>query len=411
MDRAPGPLATMRGIDLIYIDSGGGHRAAARAVEAAVREQQRPWELRLRSVQDLLDPIDFIRKTTGIPFQDVYNIMLRRGWTRGSTQLIPVMHWIIRALHRKQVALFERHWRQHPAEMVVSVIPHYNRALRQAFARACPGRPFVTILTDIADYPPNFWIERQEQYLVCGSDRAVEQARTLGIPGNRILRTSGMILDPRFHAPPDLDRAAERSKLGLEPDRRTVLVLFGGEGSTDLVRVARRLNRAALPIQLIVLCGRHEESLRRLRAMRTRIPMFVEGFTRDVPYYMSLADLFIGKPGPGSISEALAMKLPVIVERNARTLAQERYNADWILEQGVGVVVEDLAGIAGAVRELLEPDRYMRLRGNAAALRNRAVYETVECLDAILANHREGSYAPQAIPALSRDFNRGRTML
>ena len=44
------------------------------------------------NVQDLLDPIDFIRRTTGIPFQDVYNIMLRRGWTRGSAQLIPVMH-------------------------------------------------------------------------------------------------------------------------------------------------------------------------------------------------------------------------------------------------------------------------------------------------------------------------------
>jgi 1,2-diacylglycerol 3-beta-galactosyltransferase len=401
----------MRGIDLIYIDSGGGHRAAARAVETAVREQHRPWELRLRSVQDLLDPIDFIRKTTGIPFQDVYNIMLRRGWTRGSAQLIPVMHWIIRTLHRKQVALFERHWRQHPAEMLVSLIPHYNRALRQAFARACPGRPFVTILTDIADYPPNFWIERQEQYLVCGSDRAVEQARTLGIPGNRILRTSGMILNPRFHAPLDLDRAAERKKLGLQPDLPTVLVLFGGEGSNDLVKVARLLNRTALPIQLIVLCGRHEVSLEKLRAMRTHVPMFVEGFTRDVPYYMSLADLFIGKPGPGSISEALAMKLPVIVERNARTLAQERYNADWILEQQVGLVVEDFAGIGEAVGKLLEPDAYAQMRNNAAALRNRAVYEAVECLDSILASHREGTYALPAIPPLSRDFNRGRTML
>jgi len=137
----------------------------------------------------------------------------------------------------------------------------------------------------------------------------------------------------------------------------------------------------------------------------------VEGFTRDVPYYMSLADLFIGKPGPGSISEALAMKLPVIVERNARTLAQERYNADWILEQQVGLVVEDFAGIGEAVGKLLEPDAYAQMRNNAAALRNRAVYEAVECLDSILASHREGTYALPAIPPLSRDFNRGRTML
>ena len=62
--------------------------------------------------------------------------------------------------------------------------------------------------------------------------------------------------------------------------------------------------------------------------------MYVEGFTKEVPRYMQLADYFIGKPGPGSISEAVAMRLPVIVERNAWTLPQERYNADWVRETG-----------------------------------------------------------------------------
>ena len=51
---------------------------------------------------------------------------------------------------------------------------------------------------------------------------------------------------------------------------------------------------------------------------------------------MQLADFFIGKPGPGSVSEALAMRLPVIVECNAWTLPQERYNAEWIVEKEVG---------------------------------------------------------------------------
>ena len=63
----------------------------------------------------------------------------------------------------------------------------------------------------------------------------------------------------------------------------------------------------------------------------------------QIPYFMSLSDFFIGKPGPGSISEALAMKLPVIVERNSWTLPQERYNADWVLEKDVGIVVPKLS--------------------------------------------------------------------
>jgi len=76
-------------IDLIYIDARGGHRAAATALETVIREQQRPWDIRLRNIQDLLNNIDVIRKVTGIQFQEVYNIMLRRGWTLGTAQTDP----------------------------------------------------------------------------------------------------------------------------------------------------------------------------------------------------------------------------------------------------------------------------------------------------------------------------------
>ena len=70
---------------------------------------------------------------------------------------------------------------------------------------------------------------------------------------------------------------------------------------------------------------------------------------------MQTADFFIGKPGPGSVSEALAMHLPVIVERNAWTLPQERYNADWILEKEVGEVLSSFREIVPAVARLIEP--------------------------------------------------------
>jgi UDP-N-acetylglucosamine:LPS N-acetylglucosamine transferase len=382
-------------IDLIFIDAGGGHRAAATALADVIGQQQRPWDLRLLCIQDLLESIDFVRKAVGIPFQDVYNIMLRRGWTLGTVQLVPLMHLLIRVSHRAQVQVLTRHWASHRPDMVVSLIPHYNRALREALEHAWPGTPFVTVLTDIADYPPNFWIERLDQYVICGSDLAVRQARACGLPDSQIVRTSGMILHPRFYAPPPADRAAGRERLGLHPDLPTGLVLFGGEGSTDMAKIARRLNHASKQVQLILLCGRNDAVRREIEGLPRRIPMLVEGFTREVPRYMALADFFIGKPGPGCISEALAMGLPVIVERNAWTLAHERYNADWIEEQEVGLVVRSFSQIAGAVRELLAPERYRAARARTEAIRNNAVYEIPDVLETILTRHVS---PPAALP-------------
>ncbi len=380
-----GEIGDVKKVDFIYFDAGGGHRSAAMALQQVIAQQGRPWDIRMVNLQEQLDSLDIFRRITGIRLQDCYNLLLKKGWTLGSGELLKGLHVVIRMFQPALVKLLRDFWRVSQPDMVVSLIPNFNRALWLSLDAALPGTPLVTILTDIADYPPHFWIERQPQYLICGSDRAVAQARELGHPEHHIFRTSGMILNPRFYEPFTGDRAAERQRLGLKAELPTGLVLFGGEGSSVMLEIARRLQSAARPLQLIMICGRNEKLAAKLRAMPSRIPMFVEGFTREVPYYMHLSDFFIGKPGPGSISEAIAMKLPVIVERNAWNLPQERYNCEWVQEQGVGMVLRNFGGIAHAVDELLEPANYARMRANAAAMSNRAVFEIPDMLERILA--------------------------
>jgi len=370
-------------IEFGFFDAGGGHRAAATALDIAIRGQQRPWEVRLTNLQELLDNLDILKKYAGIRIEDFYNWMLRSGYTLGSTQLMKVLQAVIWAYHRPTVRMLEEHWKETQPDMVVSFVPHFNRALGESFRRAYPTRPFVTVLTDIADYPPHFWIERQSQYFICGSDRAVAQARSMGHSEDRIFRTSGMMLHPRFYEPPIEDRLAAREKLGLRPDLPTALVLFGGFGSGVMLEIAERLDRSDLELQLIFICGKNEKLAKALRDRVSRLACFVEGFTTKVNRYMQTADFFIGKPGPGSVSEALAMRLPVIVERNAWTLPQERYNADWILENEVGEVLNSFKEIVPAVSRLITPTILARYRANAAAMNNQAVFEIPNILQTI----------------------------
>ena len=111
----------------------------------------------------------------------------------------------------------------------------------------------------------------------------------------------------------------------------------------------------------------------------------IEGFTTQVDYFMSLADFFIGKPGPGSISEALQFGLPVIVEHNARTMPQERYNGTWLVEKRLGMVVQDFREIGSAVEQLLTDATFAEFRRNVSAYKNYAIFEMPLILDQMMA--------------------------
>jgi len=385
-DGMPGPQSGKRRISLVFFDAGGGHRNAATALQVEIGRQGLPFEVSLVNLQEILDPLDILRKLTGIRIQDLYNKMLRHGWTLGSPQLMRVLQRVVRLYHGPSVRVLKSFWLETAPDMVVSVVPHFNRALRESFDKAFPGRPFVTVLTDLADYPAHFWIERQAQYLVCGTERAVEQAREMGHSDKDIFKTSGMILHPRFYEPEPEDRAEERKKLGLAPDLPTGIVLFGGYGTSKMLKILRKIDSSALAVQLILICGRNEKLTRTLRETKTRIPIHVEGFTTNIPYYMALSDFFIGKPGPGSISEALSKRLPVIIDCNAWTLPQERYNAKWVREKEVGVVVQNHRQVASAVAELLEPGELARLRGRAGNMHNQAIFEIPRIFEKILNN-------------------------
>jgi hypothetical protein len=380
----------MKKIHVVFHDGGGGHRNAAVALQTIAAQQQRPWHVELIQFQELTDQLDVLRRLTGLRIQEQYNVLLQNGWTLGSVYLLRLLQATIRVFHRPLVRLLENFWREKPADLLVSVIPHFNRELSQSWGKIYPGRPFVTLITDLADFPPRFWIEPlKEQYLIAGTERAAEQARALGHDDAHIFRTSGMILRPDFYAADHSDPLALRRDLGLRPDLTTAIVLFGGHGSKVMYDITRRLDAAQLPLQLILICGRNEELAAKFNAQPWRMPIKVIGFTKEIHRLMRAADFLIGKPGPGSIAEAMVRKLPVLIECNAWTLPQERYNAEWVAERRVGIVLRNFRDVVSGVQRMLQPAALTEFRKNVAALDNRAIFEIPEILDELLRESAE----------------------
>src|SRR5712664_3331258 len=389
----------MKRVHVVFHDGGGGHRNAAVALQTVISQQQRDWQLQLVQFQDLTDRLDVLRKFTGIRIQQQYNIMLQNGWTLGSTQLLRVLQLAIRVFHRPLVNLLEKFWRENPADLLVSVIPHFNRQICESWTKVNPGRPFVTIITDLADFPPRFWIEPiNDQYVIAGTEKAADQARAMGHDEAHIFLTSGMILRPDFYVEDNSDPVALRREMGLRESLTTAIVLFGGHGSKVMYDITEKLDAAGLPMQLILICGRNDELAGKLRARQWKMPVHVIGFTKEVHRLMRAADFLIGKPGPGSIAEAMVRHLPVLIECNAWTLPQERYNTEWVKEKGVGIVLKNFGDVVDGVKHMLETAALAAFRKNVAAQNNRAVFEIPEILAKLLG---ETSEAPRHLQPAS----------
>ena len=269
----------MKTIDLVYFNAGGGHRAAALALQQAITQQGRPWQVRLVDLNRVLDPQSSFRRMLGFDPEQFYNLRLQRGWTLGLAQELKVLQAAIRLAHTALMKPLVRHW-----------------------AHTEPVEP------------------DQDQWLICGSDRAVQQARAAGYADSRIAQTSGMVIKPSFYVPDATPREAARMAHGLHPQAPTAVVMFGGQGSRQMLRVARLLDG----VQLVLLCGHNHALKERLSTMTRSAPHVALGFHDQVAPLMRLGDFFIGKPGPGCLSEAVRLGLPVITLRNAWTMPQER---------------------------------------------------------------------------------------
>ena len=194
------------------------------------------------------------------------------------------------------------------------------------------------------------WLSRMFHRYFVALDETKAHLEALGLPAERIT-ASGIPIDPVFAEP--VDRAAVRASYGLHPERTTLLLSAGalGVGPTELI--VERLKQLRHDAQTIVTCGRSEEVRARVaqaaRGVRGRFCIL--GYSERMHELMHISDLFIGKPGGLTTSEALACGLPMAIF--SPIPGQEERNADHLLEEGAGIRCNELTTLPFKIDRLL----------------------------------------------------------
>jgi len=344
-------------------DQGGGHRAAAEAlVEALGRVDVVDVEV--------LDFLDLASPGMSARVASAYRTVVNRAapvhaaiW-RFSDRAPGLARAFVRAALPRARARLAAVVQRRPPDCVVSVYPLANHETARVLAALAPRPPFVSVVTDLGR-PPAVWFASGVDVHVVPCEGARERALAAGVPTDRV-RLLGLPLAQAFLEPGG-ERAHARAKLGLDRDRRAILVVGGGEGMGRLEAIARAIAASALDAQLVIVAGRNEPLRRRLAAMRWAMPTAVHGFVDTMSLLMRAADVVVTKAGPHTVMEAMTIGCPLVL--SGFVPAQEEGAVRLVLEGGAGILADSPAKVVDALRTLLGPsDAAARMAAGARRL-------------------------------------------
>lgn len=348
---------------LLISDTGGGHRSAANAIAAALEETKNPaYEPR---IEDVAAHCAFPLTQLGLGYSmalryapPIYGALYHA--TNGRRRY--------RALVRFCEPLYRERLRDlfisYQPDVIVSIHPLLNHAALRARDDANMRHvPVVTVITDLGKVHES-WLVPEADAIVVPAREVYARALARGVPPAR-LRLLGHPIHPKFDDVTG-SKADLRAQLGLSADTPAVMLMAGGEGGGKLLSTALALARARLPVELVVVCGRNEPLAQKLSELSATLPtkMQVLGFTDKIPEYFRAVDLLVTKAGPGTLAEANAAQLPVVVYDFVP--GQERGNVDFVRHNGLGLIaLQGASTVVSAVRSLIaNPGRLAEIRHN-----------------------------------------------
>jgi UDP-N-acetylglucosamine--N-acetylmuramyl-(pentapeptide) pyrophosphoryl-undecaprenol N-acetylglucosamine transferase len=208
--------------------------------------------------------------------------------------------------------------------------------------------PIVLVNLDAIPGKANRWIARHARR----SARAIAPGRPIAFTSARIER--GTPADWKL-VPPIVRRQAIASAatpecrrlLGLDPNRRTLVVTGGSQGARSinafLAALLEREPRAFAAWQVLHQCGRNEADPLRAAYQRAGVPALVVEFSDHMADWWGAADLALCRAGAGNVAEVWANRVPAIFLPYPYHRDQhQRYNAAVLAESGGAVIATDL---------------------------------------------------------------------
>lgn len=354
---------------------GYGHLAAAKTLQSILGDR---YDI------EVIYPIEEL-KIWGISSgEQVYNMMLLNGWIR-STNIVTrhVAPHLFESRKNKMEKIIHSHIDRVKPDLLVSVMPFINLPATEAARKSAVPYLMITTDNDLKNWVlglenvkhPNFKITigndlPQTRQMLLSHHIASASIETIGLP-------------LRLDFIENKDREKLKKEYQIPDGKPVILIMMGGAGANNAFSYAKRILNLNFPTHVIVCAGRNLELAQKLKRMKISgsSTLTVMPFTERVADLMALSDLIITKPGPGSINEAIAMKVPMLIDNTSVPLYWERANIELVQSYGVGECIKHIKQTKRLLIEYLTDDDLREtIKDGFARIPENRFHERIESL-------------------------------
>ncbi len=325
----------MKKIGIFYVNAGGGHSGAAKALAKEIEEK---YSGLAQSV--LVD--------AGAESNRLSKWLLHKGYALwiNSNHFI-LLWWMFYWISQYSWAMYlfvnmfrnQKHMdslvKEGKFDIVISLYFFITPPLLTAVRKVSPQTEVWSVVTDPFSVPRVWFFEKEIKYFVF-SELAKKIALEQGVGEKNVFVTAPLI-NKKFLQTRVSDKMEMRRKLGLPLDKKIVLVAGGGDGMYKGGEVVRSLVDLSDDFCLIVVCGREQKFFEQASRLRSSYPskiLSVVGFAENVEELMEAADLVVGKAGPAVVFESLIIGRPIIL--TSYIWGQEKGNRDFVVDNKYG---------------------------------------------------------------------------
>ncbi|OIK15651.1 1,2-diacylglycerol 3-glucosyltransferase [Bacillus sp. MUM 116] len=314
---------------------GDGHKQVANAVGEAIEKALPNAEPVIVDVMQWMHPYlypisHYVYKQSIKKFPQLYRFFYRKTRVKSSFSVK-----LNALLSMGMKALLEIIEKTNPA-VVVSTYPFAAGLMSNLKEQGYVTIPAVTIITDYTDH--SYWIHPFTDQYVVGSKQVRDRLIVNGVPGNKITNT-GIPIRQKFNQIHHRKKLAK--KYGLSDNKFTLLIMGGGDGFIGKgLSTFHALDNLQESIQIIVICGRNHRLRKQLEEanLAPKHKFLIMGYCEKVHELMAISDLMISKPGGVTITEAMAMELPLCLYKPLP--GQEEDNAQYLVEAGMAILAK-----------------------------------------------------------------------